>query len=100
MVLDYDKAIVASKWRMWFDGAARGAGVIIKTPNSHKYWYAFKLTFVCSTNQAEYEDLIISLEILVELKVGAVEMYEDSMLVINQIQVTISIGTRHWRFIW
>ncbi|GKV41675.1 hypothetical protein SLEP1_g49174 [Rubroshorea leprosula] len=45
----------------------------------------YELDFDCTDNQAEYETLIIGLEMLVELKVSMVEFIEDSQLVLKQL---------------
>ena len=39
----------------------------------------------CSNNQAEYEALIVGLEILIGLQVHAVDIFGDSQLVVNQV---------------
>ncbi|KAM5554611.1 hypothetical protein ABKV19_022821, partial [Rosa sericea] len=44
------------------------------------------LEFKCTNNQAEYEALIIGLEVLLELGVRDVQVRGDSLLVINQLQ--------------
>ncbi|KAI5347443.1 hypothetical protein L3X38_015322 [Prunus dulcis] len=45
----------------------------------------FQLDFQCTNNRAEYEALIIGLEMLVELGIQSVEILGDSMLVLKQI---------------
>ncbi|CAL2270662.1 unnamed protein product [Prunus armeniaca] len=47
--------------------------------------YSFQLDFQCTNNRAEYEALIIGLEMLVELGIQSVEILGDSMLVLKQI---------------
>ena len=46
-----------------------GAGIVIISPKGIKTTLSFNLTFKCTNNQAEYEALVIILEIL--LKLGA-----------------------------
>ncbi|CAL9029587.1 unnamed protein product, partial [Prunus brigantina] len=76
-------------WTMYFDGssteARSGAGVVIKSPQGQRWQFAFQLDFRCTNNQAEYEALIIGLEILGEMKATRVLVYGDSQLVINQL---------------
>ncbi|CAL8993010.1 unnamed protein product [Prunus brigantina] len=59
-------------WTMYFDGssteARSGAGVVIESPQGQRWQFAFQLDFRCTNNQAEYEALIIDLEILGEMK--------------------------------
>ncbi|CAL2277698.1 unnamed protein product [Prunus armeniaca] len=76
-------------WRLYFDGSRTfnmgGAGVIIETPKGFRTRYSFQLDFDCTNNQAEYEALIIGLEILKELGVKSVAVMGDSMLVLKQL---------------
>ncbi|XP_021827364.1 uncharacterized protein LOC110767991 [Prunus avium] len=76
-------------WTMHFDGssteARSGAGVVIESPQGQKWQFAFQLDFRCTNNQAEYEALIIGLEILKEMKATRVLVHGDSQLVINQL---------------
>ncbi|CAL8136204.1 unnamed protein product [Prunus armeniaca] len=76
-------------WTMYFDGSSTetrsGAGVVIESPQGQMWQFAFQLDFKCTNNQAEYEALIIGLEILKEMKATRVLVYGDSQLVINQL---------------
>ncbi|GKV36311.1 hypothetical protein SLEP1_g44457 [Rubroshorea leprosula] len=76
-------------WRLIFDGSstdqASGAGIIIVSPDGIKTQWCFQLDFECTNNQAEYEALVIGLELLVELKVPSVEIMGDSQLVLKQL---------------
>ncbi|CAL2227977.1 unnamed protein product [Prunus armeniaca] len=76
-------------WTMYFDGSSTetrsGAGVMIESPQGQRWQLAFQLDFKCTNNQAEYEALIIGLEILKEMKATCVLVYGDSQLVINQL---------------
>ncbi|CAL2270921.1 unnamed protein product [Prunus armeniaca] len=74
---------------MYFDGSSTetrsGAGVVIESPHGQRWQFAFQLDFKCTNNKAEYEALIIGLEILKEMKATRVLVYGDSQLVINQL---------------
>ncbi|CAL9004531.1 unnamed protein product [Prunus brigantina] len=76
-------------WTMYFDGSSTesrsGAGVVIESPQGQRWQFAFQLDFRCTNNQAEYEALIIGLEILQGMKATRVLVYGDSQLVINQL---------------
>ncbi|XP_024164297.1 uncharacterized protein LOC112171330 [Rosa chinensis] len=61
-----------------------GAGVVPENLAGDRFSYSFQLEFQCTTNQAEYEALIIGLEVLLELGVRDVQVLGDSLLVINQ----------------
>ncbi|XP_008231803.1 PREDICTED: uncharacterized protein K02A2.6-like [Prunus mume] len=76
-------------WTMYFDGSSTetrsGAGVVIESPQGQRWQFVFQLDFKCTNNQAEYEALIIGLEILKGMKATRVLVYDDSQLVINQL---------------
>ncbi|GKV24416.1 hypothetical protein SLEP1_g34030 [Rubroshorea leprosula] len=62
-----------------------GAGVVVISLFGLKTQMSFQLDFDCTNNQAEYEALIIGLEMLVEFKVSMVEVIRDSQLVLKQL---------------
>ncbi|XP_074277875.1 uncharacterized protein LOC141601486 [Silene latifolia] len=76
-------------WRMYFDGAARrdgaGAGVVFISPQNHVMPYSFTLTQFCSNNVAEYQALILGLQMAIEVSVRDMDIYGDSQLVISQV---------------
>ncbi|CAL8991156.1 unnamed protein product, partial [Prunus brigantina] len=63
----------------------RGAGVVFVSPEKHVLPYSFSLSELCSNNVAEYQALIMGLQMAVEMKISSLEVYGDSMLVINQL---------------
>ncbi|GLU07027.1 hypothetical protein SLE2022_240070 [Rubroshorea leprosula] len=77
-------------WKLIFDGSSTdsmsGAGIVIISPAGLKTQMSFQLDFNCTNNQAEYEALIIGLEVLVELKVPMVEIIGDSQLILKQLE--------------
>ncbi|KAI5342331.1 hypothetical protein L3X38_010206 [Prunus dulcis] len=76
-------------WKLYFDGSktdlASWAGIVLEDPLRIKHCYSFQLDFQCTNNKAEYEALIIGLEILVKLGIQYVEILGDSMLILRQI---------------
>ncbi|XP_004306255.1 PREDICTED: uncharacterized protein LOC101314018 [Fragaria vesca subsp. vesca] len=82
-------AVALAPWTLYFDGSrtdtATGAGIAIANPAGDRFSYSFQLDFKCTNNQAEYEALIIGLEILLNLGVREVQIFGDSLLVINQL---------------
>ena len=76
-------------WKMFFDGAARqngaGAGVIFVTPHNQLLPYSFVLRELCSNNVAEYQALILGLEMASDIGVKSIEVYGDSKLIIHQL---------------
>ncbi|CAL8168268.1 unnamed protein product [Prunus armeniaca] len=76
-------------WKLYFDGSkpilTSGAGIVLEDSLGMKHCYSFQLDFQCTNNIAEYEVLIIGLEMLIKLGVQFVEILGDSMLVLKQI---------------
>ena len=77
-------------WTMFFDGAVNvygnGAGAVIISPDKKQYPVAVKLHFECTNNTTEYEACILGLEAALELKIGKIDVYGDSMLIICQVK--------------
>ncbi|KAK2990335.1 hypothetical protein RJ640_003607 [Escallonia rubra] len=67
-------------WKMTFDGSTTSQGA---DGNIHKF--VFQIEKDCSNNQAEYEALIIGLEILLDMHITTVQISGDSQLVIKQL---------------
>ncbi|XP_004306016.1 PREDICTED: uncharacterized protein LOC101304797 [Fragaria vesca subsp. vesca] len=82
-------AVALAPWTLYFNGSrtdtAAGAGIAIAKPAGDRFSYSFQLDFKCTNNQAEYEALIIGLEILLDLGVREVRIFGDSLLVVNQL---------------
>ncbi|KAH6763350.1 hypothetical protein C2S52_020783 [Perilla frutescens var. hirtella] len=80
---------VLPPWKMYFDGASHregaGAGVVFITPEGEVLPYSFTLTENCSNNVAEYQALILGLEMAMDAKRLQIKVYGDSKLVINQL---------------
>ncbi|XP_015166558.1 uncharacterized protein [Solanum tuberosum] len=74
---------------MYFDGAAhRGgasAGVVFIISQEEILPFSFTLKQCCSNNVAEYQTLIIGLEMAVDMKQLNLQIFGDSQLVINQL---------------
>ena len=76
-------------WILKFDGSSMekfvGAGIVIISLKWIKTTLSFNLAFKCTNNQAKYEALVISLEILMELRAQEVHIIRDSQLVLQQL---------------
>ncbi|KAL0301510.1 UNVERIFIED_CONTAM: hypothetical protein Sradi_6427800 [Sesamum radiatum] len=90
-LLDEDVLVieVTLSWKMYFDGASHkegaGARVVFVTSEGEVLHYSFTLTQNCSNNVAEYQALILRLEIAVDVKQLPLKVYGDSQLVLNQL---------------
>ncbi|KAK2979952.1 hypothetical protein RJ640_017967 [Escallonia rubra] len=76
-------------WRMTFDGSktsqGTSAGIVLISLDGNIHQFAFQIEKDCSNNQAEYEALIIGLEILLDMHITTVQISGDSQLVIKQL---------------
>jgi ribonuclease HI len=76
-------------WKLFFDGSicgqGQGAGCVIVSPNGMEYEASTRLEFRCTNNQAEYETLLIGLELIVDMGTKSVEIFGDSQLMVQQI---------------
>ncbi|XP_058068755.1 uncharacterized protein LOC131218089 [Magnolia sinica] len=79
----------SNSWQVFFDGTSRatgvGAGVIFITPQGDLLPYSFTLGTACTNNEAEYNALIIGMEIAGEMKIKTLQIFRDSKLIINQL---------------
>jgi len=58
---------------------------VLISPRGKKYEFSLPIVATSTNNQAEYQALIKGLELLREIHVDAIEIFGDSMLVINQL---------------
>jgi len=76
-------------WTLFFDGSTcdRGAGIgiVLISPRGKRYEFSLTIVATLTNNQAEYQALGKGLELLKEVHADAVEIFGDSMLVINQL---------------
>ena len=74
---------------MYFDSSLNidgaGVGVLFVSPSKEQLRYVLRIYFLVSNNAAEYEACLHGLRIAVELGVKHLYVYEDSALVINQL---------------
>jgi len=76
-------------WTLFFDGSTcdRGAGlgIVLISPRGKMYEFSLSIVATSMNNQAEYQALVKGLELLKEVHADTVEIFGDSMLVINQL---------------
>jgi len=74
---------------MYFDDAARqdgtGARVVVISLKKHILSYLSALTQLCSNDMAEYQALILGLQMAVEISIKDLDVYGDSQLATNQL---------------
>ncbi|KAL2228389.1 UNVERIFIED_CONTAM: Retrovirus-related Pol polyprotein from transposon opus [Sesamum indicum] len=81
-----------SKWMLHVDGASNanngGAGILIQGPKGVEIEVAARLSFPVTNNEAEYEALILGLELAYEAGARDLEVFTDSQLIALQIEGT------------
>jgi ribonuclease HI len=74
---------------MYFDGSLKlqgvGAGILFIAPGGEHLKYELQLLFPASNNVAEYKALVHGLSITVSLGIKKLMVYDDSLVVISQI---------------
>jgi ribonuclease HI len=64
----------------------KGAGIVLKSPTGQSYNFSFRLEFDATNNVAEYEALLLGLEIAKDMGVKILNIKGDSDLVILQVK--------------
>jgi len=86
-------------WNMSFDDAINregaGADVWVSPPEESTNMCSYKLVFECTINIAEYEELILGLQVLTELGAQKIVVRGDSEMIINQVKGVYQ--TKHLR---
>ncbi|GKV27534.1 hypothetical protein SLEP1_g36698 [Rubroshorea leprosula] len=76
-------------WTLYVDGAfsskGSGADALLISPDGYRSEHALKFNFDATNNMAEYEALLLGLQLALELKISVIQVYSDSQLVVNQI---------------
>ncbi|XP_075655131.1 uncharacterized protein LOC142625338 [Castanea sativa] len=81
---------VVRPWKVFVDGTSNtsgeGAGIVVITLEGLKLEHSFRLGFRASNNEVKYEALLARLRVVMDLGAKEVEVYSDSLLVVNQVQ--------------
>ena len=76
-------------WEIYFDGDAwhddAGIRVVLVFPKKHILPYSFALTKLWFDNIAEYQVLILGLQMAIEIAIKVLDVYGDTLLVISQL---------------
>ena len=75
-------------WKMHFDDAnsrhGAGAGIVLISLAREETIHSFRLEFDCTNNVAEYEALLLGLEIARDMKIRCLSVFGDSDLFVSQ----------------
>jgi ribonuclease HI len=76
-------------WMLEFDGShsglGAGAGVVLTAPSCEVFYRSYRLEFHCTNNVAEYEALILGLNLAIDKGATILEVKGDSDLIVSQV---------------
>jgi len=82
-------------WHLYVDSSSTkdgsGADLIIKSPAGTRYEHALKFMFRASNNEAEYEALVVGLELCYTAGADHVQAFSNSQLVVSQLNGTYEV---------
>jgi ribonuclease HI len=75
--------------KLFFDGSAcregQGVGIVLISSRGTVFEQSVCIEYYCTNNQAEYEAILLGLQILSSMGVKHVEAFGDSLLVMQQV---------------
>ncbi|XP_074298157.1 uncharacterized protein LOC141628977 [Silene latifolia] len=87
LTLEEDKG--EQMWELNVDGTSNmkgaGVGLVLKSPQGDLLVQAVRCEFKATNNEAEYEALILSLQLALDLKIRHLQVYSDSQLIVNHV---------------
>jgi hypothetical protein len=76
-------------WTLFFDGSScgnrSGIEIVLVSPRVTTFEFSFPIEASATNNQAVYHAILKGIQLLGEIKADVVEIFGDSMLVINQL---------------
>ena len=82
-----------SPWKVYVDGAANqrgsGVGLVLISPERITIEKSLRLGFLATINEAEYEALLIGMEMVQKMGGRTVEMFSDLRLVVGQVKAEL-----------
>ena len=77
-------------WKVHVDGVANhrgfGVGLVLVSLENITIEKSLRLGFLATNNEAEYETLLVGMNMVQKLGGKAVEVFSDSRLVVGQVQ--------------
>ena len=78
---------------MNFDGAhsryGKGVGIVLTSPLGHIFKFSYRLEFDATNNVAEYEALLLGLELAKDFRIKLLSIKGDSDLVILKLRINL-----------
>ncbi|XP_075640477.1 uncharacterized protein LOC142612242 [Castanea sativa] len=77
-------------WRVYFDGTINqkgfGVGLVLVSPEGFLFENSLRLGFSTTNNEAEYEALLVGMDMVQKMGGQAVQMFLDSQLVVGHVE--------------
>ncbi|GFS33711.1 hypothetical protein Acr_00g0030180 [Actinidia rufa] len=71
---------------MAIEELAEAKRLVLQNPSGEQMEYAIRIGFKATNNEAKYEALLADLRVATELGVNSLDVFNDSQLVVNQVQ--------------
>ncbi|XP_074298584.1 uncharacterized protein LOC141629495 [Silene latifolia] len=88
-ILTVSEAKGEQVWELHVDGASNtkgaGVGLVLKSPKGEQIIQAVRCEFKATNNEAEYEALILGLQLALEMQINHITVYSDSQLIVNHV---------------
>jgi ribonuclease HI len=76
-------------WTLFFHGSSCGKGcgigIVLISPRGASFEFSLPISCTSTNNQAEYKAVLKGIKLLRDIKADSVEVFGDSMLVVNQL---------------
>ncbi|XP_074300640.1 uncharacterized protein LOC141631935 [Silene latifolia] len=89
-ILILEESRKGEAWTLHTDGALNqrgtGVGLVLRSPQGDLIVQAVCYEFKATNNEAEYEALILGLQLALNLKVKCLQVYNDSLFIFNHVK--------------
>ena len=79
-----------TRWKLFVDGSSNqhgcSVGLVLQIPSGEQMKYVIRIGFKATNNKVEYEALLVGFKVATGLKVEFLDSYNDTQLVVNQVQ--------------
>ncbi|XP_075660890.1 uncharacterized protein LOC142630732 [Castanea sativa] len=80
-------------WKVYADGAANqrgsGVGLVLVSPEGFMFKKSLRLEFSTTNNEAEYDALLVGMDMVQKMGRKSVQMFSDSQLIVGQVVGTL-----------
>jgi ribonuclease HI len=105
-VVEFFQAQEGGYWQLFCDGASRGnpgpagAGAILQDPSGNLQGQAARYLGEATNNVAEYQALLLGLEMALGRKIKRLKIFTDSQLVVEQLNGGYQVRSPNLKPLW